>query len=117
MSKSDNSNGCKVVTDIQLESPVSYIVFHPTLPFLATTICGKTKLWNCTDPQKPIHLIDLVLHNHIENANSIVFHSSLPLLAIDSFNKVYLCDCTKPQNPIFITVEIKKLSSLKSSME
>lgn len=103
MFKSGNINSCKIVTDIQEESIVGSIVFHPILPFLATTVGRKTKLWNSTDPRKPLHVMDITLLSPLEAHNCIAFHPSLPLLAIGSDKNVYLLDCRRPQNFIFVT--------------
>ncbi len=81
MSESDNINSCKIVTDIQVESLVQSIVFHPILPFLATTDGGKTKLWNSTDPRKPVHIIDLNLMYDFES------HYCIPSIFTSFSNK------------------------------
>ena len=80
MSESDNSNGCRIVTDIPHDSQVLSIAFHPTLNIIAAGCRDSTvKLWDCTNPQDLILMKKLTAHT--DDILFITFHPKLPFMA------------------------------------
>jgi WD40 repeat protein len=65
---------------------VESVVFHPTLPLLATGSYDRTaKLWRFT-PDGSAAICVATLEGHYASINSVAFHPTLPLLATGSFD-------------------------------
>jgi WD40 repeat protein len=84
---------CRVIATLGRENRghsnyVNSVVFHPTLPFLATGSMDKTaKLWRFSaDGSMPncVATLEGEEHGHSRSVTSVAFHPELPLLATGS---------------------------------
>jgi len=84
---------------------VSAAAFHPRAPFLTTSSSDhELKIWNCSNPHRPLLLEEGAGRGHNRTVTSIAFHSdpAFPFMASCSRDRtVKLWNCSDPSKHTF----------------